>query len=161
MEDQIHKLDAENEQRPSKEKFNQILTLKYQLNKILSARISKTFMFTKQKYFEYVDKPHKLLARQLRKLENERAIHRIKSDTGELLTSHKDINKRFQQFYESLYTSQARATPGDMQAFLDECNLPTLNQTDRNYLGAEITCGEIAETIKTFEKRQKPGTRWI
>ncbi len=78
-------------------------------------------MFMKQKDFGFGDKPHKLLARQLCKLESERAIHRIKSDNGEPLTSHKDINERFQQFHERLYTSQMRATPGDMQAFLDEC----------------------------------------
>lgn len=85
-------------------------------------------MFTKQKYFEFGDKPHKLHARQLHKLESERAIHRIKSDNGEPLTSHKDINERFEQFYERLYTSQMRATPGDMPAFLDECKLHILNR---------------------------------
>ena len=157
LEDQIQKLEAENAQYPSKDKYNQILTLKYQLNKILSEKISKAFMFTKQKYFEFGDKPQKLLARQLRKLENERSIHRIKSDTGETLTSHKDINERFQQFYERLYTSQMKATPGDMQAFLDECQLPSLNQTEREYLGAEITCEEIKESIKSLKNGKSPG----
>ena len=47
-------------------------------------------MLTKQKYFEFLDKPQKLLSRQLCKLEKERAIHRIKSNTGELLTAHKE-----------------------------------------------------------------------
>lgn len=39
------------------------------------------------------------------KLENERSVHQI---MRELLTSHKDIHKRFQQFYQikPLYLSQ-------------------------------------------------------
>lgn len=41
LEDQIHKLDAENAQHPSKDKFNLILTLKYQLNKILRKNQSR------------------------------------------------------------------------------------------------------------------------
>ena len=50
-----------------------------------------------------------------------------------------------------------RVAPGDMQAFLDKCNLPTLNQTDRDYLGEEITCREIADTIKSLKSGKTPG----
>lgn len=60
-------------------------------------------MFTKQKVFQFGDKAHKLLPRHLRKLENESSIHKIKSETGELLWSYKkDTKKWFQQFYERL-----------------------------------------------------------
>lgn len=110
-------------------------------------------MFAKQNFFVWGE----LFARQLHKLENECSIHKIKSDTGELLTSHKDINERFQQFYERLYKSQMKATPGDMQPFLDECQLPTLNQTDHDYFGAEITCEDITESIKYFKNGKHPG----
>lgn len=99
LEEQIHKLDMENAQQSPIEKHNKISALKYKLNQILSERISRAFMFIKQKYSEFGDKPHKLLARQLRKIENDRTIHKIKSKTGNPLTLHKDINDRFRQFY--------------------------------------------------------------
>ncbi len=50
-----------------------------------------------------------------------------------------------------------KATPGDMQAFLDECQLPTFSQTERDYLGAEITCEEIMESIKSLKNGKSPG----
>lgn len=54
----------ENAQQPSLEKNTNISALKHKLNEILSDKISRAFMFTNQKYFEFGDKPHKLLARQ-------------------------------------------------------------------------------------------------
>lgn len=50
------------------------------MNKLLSANISKAFLYTKQKYFEFNDKPLRLFAQQLRKQENNLTIHKIKSD---------------------------------------------------------------------------------
>lgn len=44
-----------------------------------------------------------------------------------------------------------RAATEDMQAFLDKCKLPTLNQTDCDNLRAEITCREVTETIKSLK----------
>lgn len=131
--------------------------LKYKLNKILSDRICLAFIFTKQRYFKFGDKPHKLLARQLRRLENDRAIHKIKSLSGGILTSPKDINDRFRQFYESLYTSEVNSVEGTMQSFLDKCNLPALNQADHNTLEADITCKELLATISSLKNGKSPG----
>ena len=78
LEKQISKLDTENDQQPSMEKCKTFSSLKYKLNQIL--KISTAFTYTKQKYFEFGDKPHKLLARQLRKMENDKTIHKIKSE---------------------------------------------------------------------------------
>ncbi len=85
----------------------------------------------KQKYFEFGDKPHKLLSRQLRKLENDRKIHRIKSKSGTYLLCPIEINNRFKQLYESLYISNKTDDSSTMGAFLNGCNLTTLDQEDR------------------------------
>lgn len=99
LDEDICQPDMENAQQPSLEKNTNISALKHKLNEILSDKISRAFMFTKQKYFEFGDKPHKLLARQLQTMENDRTIHKIKLGSGTLLTSSKDINERFRQFY--------------------------------------------------------------
>lgn len=86
LERQLCQLDNENATTPSSELHKKILNLRYQYNKIISEKFSRSLMFMKQKYFEFGDKPHKLLSRQLRKLENDRIIHQIKSESNELLT---------------------------------------------------------------------------
>jgi len=92
LEDQIKSLDIENAHSPSIILHRQIATLKYEYNKIVSAKLSKAFLYTRQKYFEFGDKPHKLLARQLRKMENDRMIHKVKGHNNTILTKPKDIN---------------------------------------------------------------------
>lgn len=157
LEKQINQLDRENAQQPSLEKHTKISALKYELNKILSDKISRAFVFAKQKHFEFGDKPHKLLARQLRKIENDRAIHKINSGAGTALTSHKDINDRFTQFYKNLYTSEHNASPDVAQSFLDKCNLPSLSETEREILNADISCEELLATIKSLNNGKSPG----
>lgn len=76
------------------EKHKKITSLKLEYNQILSAKIAKSFLYAKQKYFEFGDKPHKFLARQIRKNVSDRMIHKVKSASGELLSSPKDINDR-------------------------------------------------------------------
>lgn len=138
------------------ETHNKIAALKYQLNQILSEKISKVFTFTKQTYFEFGDKPHKLLARQLRKRESDRTIHTIKSESGTTVTSHRDINNTFCQFYEKLYTSQANV-PEVMKQFLITCKLRTLSERDKSSLEVEITDEEIRKTNNSLKNGKNPG----
>ncbi len=139
LERQLNKLDNENATKPSLELHKKILNLRYQYNQIRSEKFSRSLMFMKQKYFEFGDKPHKLLSRQLRKLESDRTIHRIKSKSGAYLLSPIEINNRFKQFYESLYTSNITDDSSTMETFLNSYNLTTLDQEDREFLGADLT----------------------
>jgi len=49
----------------------------------------------RQKKIKLGDKPHKLLVRQLRSLQANKAIHKIKSKAGDMLVDPKNINDRF------------------------------------------------------------------
>lgn len=130
LDNQINLLDKENAKTPSSDLHKKISALKYEYNKILLAKISKAFLYTKQKHFEFNDKPHRLLARQLRKQENDCMIHKIKSDKGEILIKPKDINDRFLQFYKNLYTSKSNTDYTAMQDFLNKCNFPQLDENE-------------------------------
>lgn len=115
-----------------------ILSLKYEYNNILSAKISKAFLYTKQKYFELGDKPHKMLARQLKKQEQDRTIHKITNNAGEASTDPRDINNQFFQFYPNLYAAQ-NIDCDSMKKFLDSCTFPNLGEDELAHLNSEIT----------------------
>lgn len=154
---QINKLDKENARIPSIDLHKRISSLKYEYNKILSAKVSKSFLYIKQKYFEFGDKPHRLLARQLRKQENDRTIHKIKSDKGEVMMKPKDINDRFLQFYKNLYTSNKNIDYAAMQNFLDKCNLSQLDEEESAQLDSEISVEEIQRAITSLKSNKAPG----
>ena len=90
-------------------------------------------------------------------MESDRTIHKVKSEQGTILTSLKDINNRFKDFYETLYSSKANAGPGDMEQFLDQINLPSLAPADNAHLNRDITTLEIIEAIKTLNGGKTPG----
>lgn len=62
--------------------LEKITKLKYEYNTILSKRTGSLLARTQQSYFELGDKPHKLLARQLRHVQASRAIPKIKDKKG-------------------------------------------------------------------------------
>ena len=72
----------------------------------------------KQKHLELGDKLEKLLARQLRDIQANRAIHIFKSSTGAVIRDPKEINACFTKFYQDLYTSKTTADPAKMSDFL-------------------------------------------
>uniref|UniRef100_A0A8D0D534 Uncharacterized protein n=1 Tax=Sander lucioperca TaxID=283035 RepID=A0A8D0D534_SANLU len=92
LEERIQQLDRQNALNPTPDLHREITNLKYQLNQLLSRKITSAFLFIKQKHFEFGEKPHKLLARQLRKIEADRTIHKIRDDRGHILLKPKEIN---------------------------------------------------------------------
>lgn len=91
------------------------------------------------------------MARQLKKEEKDHTILKIKSDKGELLMLPNDINKRFAQFYQNLYTSKTSTGSNKIINFLDNCNLPTLNPLGQEKLGPQVSIKEIEETINSLK----------
>lgn len=80
-----------------------IMSFKYEYNKITSDQVYTMLLKVKQKHFEIGDKPDKLLARQLRGSYASRSTHSIADKDGNILINPKDINNHFMEFYTDLY----------------------------------------------------------
>lgn len=96
------------------------------------------------------EKADKLLARQLKGVISDRAIHKISSSTGQLLTDHKQINDRFFSFYSQLYISRSIVTGTDIANFLHTLDIPVLSEFARLDLETEFTLEEIKNAIRSF-----------
>ncbi len=68
---------------------------------------------------------------------------KIKYKYGAYLLSPIEINNRFKQFYESLYTSNITDDSSTKETFLNGCNLTTLDQEDREFIGIKIKSNQI------------------
>lgn len=139
------------------EVLEEIVALKLEYNRIFSDQVSNMLLKIKQKQFELGDKPDRLLAHQLKSIQANRAIHQIRKDDGTLTTNPSDINKRFKEFYEALYESQASTVPTALSEFLQSLHLPKLDEADRDALNAEITLDEILEAIASFPSGKAAG----
>lgn len=147
----------------SSEDYNKIVKLKYEYNCILGGEINRLFLKMRQKCFEMGDKPDKLLARQLKGAQASRSIHCIKSSGGTLLSSPKEINAQFKDFYSSLYASGSRITPSDLTFFLKfdltifSFEAPKLLDAARAELDMDFTLEEVIIAIKSFPSGKAAG----
>lgn len=130
--------------------LNTILKLKYDYNHMLGEQVMNCIRRLKQKHFELGEKADKVLSRQLKGIQAERAIHRILSATGQLLSDHKQMNDRFRSFYCQLYTSSTMATVAEITNFLNALDIPTLPEAARGLLDADFTLEEIRNAICSF-----------
>ena len=132
------------------ELLKKITALRYEYNTLLSKNVSRLLVQIRQKYFEFGDKPHRLLSRQLRQTQASRAIHSIKSDDGTLWTDPEKINKCFAVFYERVYQSQGEPDPDEMETFFENLDLPKLSAESSLSLDKELNSKEIMEVISSL-----------
>lgn len=132
------------------EVLKKISALKYEYNSILSKNVSRLLVQVRQKYFEFGDKPQRLLARQLRQSQASRSIHSIKKGDGSPLMDPGKMNKCFANFYEQVYQSQGGSDPESMETFFENLGLPSLSRESSSSLDADISLNKIKEVIFSF-----------
>ncbi len=103
------------------------------------------------------DKPHKLLARQLRKLQATRAIHWIRSKDGSILTRANAINDCFVEFYNEVYKSKGEIGATSIDLFLANAGLPKLSEEAKKLLDGNIKLEEINEVISQLPNNKCAG----
>lgn len=154
INDNLTRLELLYRQHGNNITLQEIANLKYEYNTILTKQVSDQMSRLRLRFFELGDKPHTLLARQLRGQQNNRAIHRIISTTGDTLTHPKAINECFLKYYQQLYKSKAK---GDVDAWLKNVPVPRLDEDSRITLNGPITVNEIADSIKSLTNGKAPG----
>ena len=112
---------------------------------------------SRQRLFELGDKPHRLLARQLRHSQASQAILQIKNKRGQTVTDQQGINKCVEDFYRDLYSSNNSTSNDEIKEFLEKCDLPKLDHDAAAELDAEITLDEVKAAIVQFPNNKAPG----
>ena len=68
--------------------------------------------------------------------------------------------KDYRDYYEQLYGNKMDNLE-EMDRFLYNFNLPSLNQEEIEIINNPITSTEIEAVIKNLPKKQKPRNRWL
>ncbi len=157
IDSQLSNLEALYRVDNQPEVLKKISALKYEYNSILSKNVSRLLIQVKQKYFEFGDKPQRLLARQLRQSQASRSIHSIRKGDGSPLTDPEKINECFANFYEQVYQSQGGSDPGNMEKFFKNLRLPRLSSESSSSLDADINLNEIKEVISSLPNNKAAG----
>lgn len=105
---------------------------------------------SRHSHYEFGEKAHRLLARQLRQSSTCDVISETK--TQHVVTrEHSEINNAFRNDYISLYTSEQHCTPQEMEQFFTGMTLPQLDRATGKSLDRPQSPDEVAKAFDRVE----------
>ena len=91
-----------------------------------------------------------------RKKREKNQINKIRNEKGEVTTDNAEIQRIIRDYYEQLYGNKMDNL-GEMDRFLENFNLPRLNQEEIEIINNPITSTEIEAVIKNLPENKSPG----
>jgi len=95
LEGQIKTLELDLYENNDEDKQQQLKVMRAEYNKLKTDRVAKNLLWTKQAYYDQGEKPSKLLAWRVKKMQAVRTINSIKKMSGDLTTDPIEINATF------------------------------------------------------------------
>lgn len=142
---------------PTPALYKKRLELQTEFNLLTTIKAENMLRRTRQSYFEFGDKPSRMLALQLRHQSTQNIISQIRSPSGSILTDPIEINACFAQFYTSLYQSEHRYDLSLINKFFDNLPFPTIDLATQNKLDAPLTLEEVKKAINSMQNGKSPG----
>ena len=100
-----------------------------------------------------IDEP---LARLIKKKREKNHINKIRNEKGEVTTDNAEIQSIIRDYYEQPYGNKMDNLE-EMDRYLEQVNLPRLNQEEIKIMNNTITSTEIEAVIKNLLKNKSPG----
>ena len=157
LESQIKSLENEIYKNNDTGKLLNLSVLRAKYDKLTSDNVAKSLIWTKQAYYDQGEKPSKLLAWRVKKIQAERTISSIKSTSDNLITDPREINNIFRNFYELLYKSEYAESREDQNTFLDQLQFQRISEDERITLDSPLTTEELFNAIGDMNSGKAPG----
>uniref|UniRef100_A0A803K153 Reverse transcriptase domain-containing protein n=1 Tax=Xenopus tropicalis TaxID=8364 RepID=A0A803K153_XENTR len=148
--------------QPTVQKLARITQLRNSIKDIQIQEVEKSIQWTKQRYYEFGNKAHTMLANKIRErkiLNNPIMIQ----NKDKIEANPENILECFRTYYENLYNlpGHRKNNPEKHQQaikdFLTQCGLPTLTKEELDSLNIVITEEELSEVMKELPPKKAPG----
>lgn len=125
---------------------------------ILSTRQAE-YLLSKSRHgcYEHGEKIGRILAHQLRQRTANQTIPAVNDEQGLKNTDSVKINSCFQNFYQSLYTSECSTTPSAIKDFLGSLHVPSVDPGLAETLEKEFSALEIISAIRSMQSGKSRG----
>lgn len=154
---QILDLDQEHAKDPKPELIAKRIALQTEFNLLSTAETVKLIKQTKHRFYEHGEKSGRLLAHQIKVMEEKNQINEITTKSGKLTSNQKEINNEFKDFYAGLYSSEVGNEPNLIDLFFKDLPMPLVSQKDKEDLEKPISLEEIRRAIKGLQGSRAPG----
>ena len=111
---------------------------------------------TERWFFEKINRIKKTLARVNKKEKEKNQINKIRNEKAEVTTDNAEIQRIIRDYYEQLYGNKMDNLE-EMNRFLENFNLPRLNQEEIEIMNNPVTSTKTKAVIKNLPKIKGPG----
>jgi hypothetical protein len=150
-------LEKKEENSPKRSRLQEIINLRGKINQEETRRTIQRINQTRSCFFEKTNKIDKPLARLTRGHRESILINKIRNKKGDITTDPKEIQNTIRFFYKRLYSTKLENLD-EMDKFVDNYQVPKLNQDQVNNLNSPISPKEIEAVINSLPARKSPGS---
>ena len=152
----LQELEEQQQRQPRENKRNETTKIRAQLNNIETKTTVIRINESRSWFFEKTNIIDKPLSRLIKRKRERIQINTIRNERGESTTDTTEIQRIVRNCYGELYAKKFENL-GEMDTFLEKCNLPKLNVEEAESLNRPITAGEIETVIKKLPTHKSPG----
>lgn len=135
----------------------EILLLRTQYNELSASKAMSSLLRLKQTFYDQGEKPGKVLAWRIKKLQNERLITTLLNSNNENIVDPLEINKTFETFYKNLYSTEMPPNSLQFNNFLNNIQIPKITEELKRELEKDITLTEVSKAIDNIKGGKTPG----
>uniref|UniRef100_A0A803KEP9 Reverse transcriptase domain-containing protein n=1 Tax=Xenopus tropicalis TaxID=8364 RepID=A0A803KEP9_XENTR len=158
----IHTLETQHKLSKLAHVLESLTEARKELRDTYSSYLARAIEINKKLFFEHGNKCGRLLASALKKKQLQNHITQLKTPTGQMVTTTKDIAEIFRQYYIKLYqlptnTQRSHDRLHACKAYIHKTNIPKLSLEQQTLLDTPITKEEILLAIKSSKSGKAPG----
>ncbi|XP_040178291.1 uncharacterized protein LOC120910599, partial [Rana temporaria] len=135
-----------------------------ELNLLLTDNAKASLKRGKRAFYEYGNKPSRMLARALRETRNQNHIDGIKTTGDRIVKSSQEIAKVFKNYYTKLYQLKEERDTGKrsrqeekIKEYIEKAGMPKLAEEIGRDMEGPITAEEFTNTLKLLKTGKAPG----
>lgn len=136
VEQLVHDLEAQFVADPRKERRDAWLSAQDALNRLMSSTVERKRFFSKLAFYEEGEHTDRLLAKISRAQQASPSIGALRASDGKVTNSPDNIMTILRLYFSDLLRSRQNYTEAPLQDYLEGIELPTLSDTDRQFLEA-------------------------
>ena len=140
----------------NKEQIEKYTHIKRKWDNFQHLKTQGSILRSKAKFVEDGEKSSKYFLNLEKRNYNERYMKSLINSQGLLITEPSEILNEQAKFYEGLYTS-SRMDRSQGITFFEICDIPQLNNEQKQFLENPLTLGEISQALKNMANDKSPG----
>lgn len=157
LESKIKDLESAASLDNSTQTKQELMALKAEYEGLSTIKAENSLLRLRQTFYDQGEKPGRLLAWQIKKLDSQKAISTIRNEQGDLTSNPQEINEAFLSFYKAVYCSDQSINTANQMAFLDGLDIPCISENDKQALDKELSLGDVCAAILDMKGSKAPG----